>query len=277
MTESRDTRAIELSIVIDAPVEAVWKAIAEADELVNWFPMEAELDPRAGGRLWVSWGEGVEWSSRIEVWEPYRRQRSVVDVPEGMAPPEDAGSQPVRVAVEYTLEGRGGQTVLRLVHSGFSAAAEWDEFFDATRAGWTYFLRHLKHYIERHRSVARRLIRWRRPFTVASAEMWRMLGDPAALGFGSMRDGAWAAPAMTGGGPAGEVWLVREPYTFAGTIPALGDAVLFVEMEPGVDQRHCGVWLSTYGVDESRCAELQQMVDRTLGALPVDAGPRAAG
>jgi len=275
-TSGERTRAIDLSIVIDAPVEVVWEAISSAEELVRWFPLEAELEPRAGGRLWVSWGEGSEWSSRIDVWEPNRRQRSIVDIPEAMS--AEAGTVgaapaaiPVPVAVEYTLEADGGRTVLRLVHSGFSAAAEWDEFFDATQAGWTYFLRHLKHYVERHRGVARRLIRWRRPFTVACAEMWRMVCDPTVLGIGSARGGSWTVPGLPGAKGAGEVWIMREPYTFAGTIPSLDDAVLFVEMEPGADGgRHCGVWLSTYGLDETRCAALQSALDKRLDAiLPV--------
>ncbi len=268
------TRSIDLSIEIDAPVDVVWRAISEADELIRWFPMEAEIEPRVGGRLWVSWGEGLAWTSRIEVWEPNRRQRSVTEPPEGAAASAesgDAAATPVQVAVEYTLEARGGRTVLRLVHSGFDAAAEWDTFYDATERGWTYFLRHLRHYIERHRGVARRVMRWRRPFTIAAAEMWKLLGDPSALGFASVRAGsAWSIPRLAGGDATGEVWMAEAPWTFAGTIPDLDDAVLFVEIEPGMDGTHCGVWLSTYGLDEQRCAALQRALDQALDPLPVD-------
>jgi len=44
-TSGERTRAIDLSIVIDAPVEVVWEAISSAEELVRWFPLEAELEP----------------------------------------------------------------------------------------------------------------------------------------------------------------------------------------------------------------------------------------
>ena len=249
------TRAVELEIEIDASPDAVWKAISEGDELVRWFPMEAKVDPGVGGRVWVSWGEGMAWSSRIAVWEPNRRLKSVDEPPEG-APPF-----PVEVAVEYEIQAREGRTVLRLVHSGFSAEADWDQFYDATVAGWTYFLRNLKHYLERHRGVPRKLIRWRRPMTVAAAEVWRMLADPTGLGFAGVKAGSrWTHELLPGVPPGGEVWMVRPPFNYACTIEGLNDAVLFIEMEPGGETWHCGIWLSTYGLPANDAAALEKTV-----------------
>ena len=37
MTDEKPTRAIERTIEIDAPIEVVWKAIAEGEELAKWF------------------------------------------------------------------------------------------------------------------------------------------------------------------------------------------------------------------------------------------------
>jgi uncharacterized protein YndB with AHSA1/START domain len=255
------TRSIELEIEIDAPSEAIWRAITEAEELVRWFPMEAEVEPGEGGRVWVSWGDGMSWSSRIAVWEPGHRLRSIDEPPPG-APP-----MPVEVALEYEIEGRGGRSVLRLTHSGFSPDAEWDQYIDSVTAGWTYFLRNLKHYLERHRGVARNLIKWRRPLTVAAAEAWRMLADPSALGFANAQEGTqWKTPLLPGVAPGGEVWMVREPHNFACTIESLNDAVLFIEMEPGGEVEHCGVWLSTYGLPEERVRELEAILSAKLEA-----------
>jgi uncharacterized protein YndB with AHSA1/START domain len=256
------TRSIELEIEIDAPPEAVWKAISEAEELVRWFPMEAEVDPGEGGRVWVSWGDGIGWTSRIAVWEPNKRLRSIDE-----APP-DAPPMPVEVALEYEIEGRGGKTVLRLTHSGFSADADWDQFIDSVTAGWTYFLRNLKHYLERHRGVARRLIKWRRPLTVAVAEAWRMLSDPSALGMADARPGEhWSSSPLPDVPAGGEVWMVREPYNFAATIASLNDAVLFVEMEPGGEVEHCGIWLSTYGLPDDQVDEIERQMTARLDVI----------
>ena len=50
----------------------------------------------------------------------------------------------VEIATEYELERDAGKTTLRLVHSGFGDGAEWDDLFDATRAGWAFELRGLR-------------------------------------------------------------------------------------------------------------------------------------
>jgi len=256
------TRSIELEIEIDAPPEVVWKAITEAEELVRWFPMEARVDPGEGGRMWVSFGDGIGWTSRIAVWQPNKRLRTIDE-----APP-DAPPMPVEVALEYEIEGRGGSTVLRLTHSGFSADAEWDQFIDSITAGWTYFLRNLKHYLERHRGVARNLIKWRRPLTVAAAEAWRMLADPSALGFAGLQPGTRITSTLFSDVPAGgEVWMVRAPYNFACTIESLNDAILFIEMEPGGEVEHCGVWLSTYGLPDDRVKAIEASLTSKLDEI----------
>ena len=42
---SRTPRSIETQIEINAPVEAVWKALTDAAELANWFPVKARVKP----------------------------------------------------------------------------------------------------------------------------------------------------------------------------------------------------------------------------------------
>src|SRR5688572_30253431 len=71
--EQTKTRNIVQEIEIDAPVEAVWKALTDAQELTGWLCEEARVTPNEGGSFWVSWGEGQAGESRIESWEPGRR------------------------------------------------------------------------------------------------------------------------------------------------------------------------------------------------------------
>src|SRR5438445_12101816 len=42
---------IKKSIVIDASPEVVFKAITDPNELTNWFPDQAILEPKVGGRM----------------------------------------------------------------------------------------------------------------------------------------------------------------------------------------------------------------------------------
>src|SRR6185295_13980050 len=52
----KGTRSQQHEIVIDAPPEAVWKAISDAEELTRWFVDEASIEPRVGGMFTFSWG-----------------------------------------------------------------------------------------------------------------------------------------------------------------------------------------------------------------------------
>jgi hypothetical protein len=66
------------------------------------------------------------------------------------------GEAKVRLAQDFYIEGKGGSTVLRLVHSGFLTTADWDAEYNGTRGGWKVFFRILRHALTRHRGVAGR-------------------------------------------------------------------------------------------------------------------------
>ena len=132
-------------IAIDAPIEAVWKAITDAEELTRWFVEEAAVEPGVGGTFTISWGGEEKGQSRIEVWEPNQKLR-VALMPFDMGAAKYDASTPI--IDEYTIERRDGKTVLRLVSSGIPDAAEWDGFYNGTNSGWKSFLRTLRHYLE---------------------------------------------------------------------------------------------------------------------------------
>jgi len=141
------TRSIETSIEVDAPPEALWAALADAEELTRWFPPEARVEPGEGGKIWMSWGEGdVAGESTITIWEPSRRLRTEMEVP----------GSPEPIAMDYVIDAKkGGGVTLRLVNSGFSPDASWDDQYDATVRGWRLALGELKHYLEHHRGRPR--------------------------------------------------------------------------------------------------------------------------
>ena len=70
------SRKYEAELELAAPAERVWRAIAEKEGIQSWFAPEARVTPEVGGEIWVSWAPGMEGGSKIEVWEPNRRQRS---------------------------------------------------------------------------------------------------------------------------------------------------------------------------------------------------------
>lgn len=259
------SRAVEMEMTVDASPEAVWRALTDAGELVKWFPLEARVDPGVDGTIWLSWGSGVEGEARIDGWEPARLLRWVEDA---------AGAT---LAVEIRLEEGDGGTRVRLVHSGFTAGADWDAYYDGTEIGWSFFLRNLRHYLERHAgkpgTVLHRRVRpgvdrrtaWAELFGPDVLDLPAALrgelseGDPVVLPLGGARPPAGDEDAV-----AGTAWMAVPGKAFAAALPGLDDSTLLVELEPGAESGwHCGFWLYTWGLDHAATEE----VDGRLGAV----------
>jgi uncharacterized protein YndB with AHSA1/START domain len=109
---------IERSVVLPQPVERVWAALTEADELARWFGQRVEVDLRPGGRLRFHWEDNAE-EAVVDVVEPPRRLsyawrpfpgQEGVDILDGP-----------HTLVEFTLTPVEGGTRLDLVESGFAA------------------------------------------------------------------------------------------------------------------------------------------------------------
>lgn len=131
-------RKHDMEVEIDAPVDLVWKAVSEGEGIARWFVPEAEVKPGLGGSISLRWGPGMEGTAPITVWEPGKR----------IAWREDHGGRPK--VVELIVEGSGGKTKLRLVHSGFGADASFDSEYESTFGGWTVYLAMLRHGLEQH-------------------------------------------------------------------------------------------------------------------------------
>ena len=122
-TETKSGRRYEITIDIAAPIERVWKAISDGEELMRWFPPEARSTPGPGGSIYYSWGPEFSSDCKIQVWEPPHHLRvDWIEHPPKADPVALAKEAPIRLAVDYELTGRGGSTTLRLVHSGFGAS-----------------------------------------------------------------------------------------------------------------------------------------------------------
>lgn len=155
MTERDDekqaeTRSHETVVDLEAPPEAVWRALTEAEEITRWFASEAKSTPGVGGSIWVRWWEGMEMEQGIEISDPPRHLR--LSTPSGKPSPQ-------KLATDFHLETReGGTTRLRIVASGFGVDASWDGLYHGTRKGWRLFGLTLKHYLERHVGRPRRVV-----------------------------------------------------------------------------------------------------------------------
>lgn len=244
------SRSIVKEVTIDAPVDAVWQALTEAEELTRWFPVEARVQPGPGGSIWISWGGGTEGEAPITAWEPGRR----------FGWTETRG--PVKLVIDFHIQARGGQTLVRLVQSGFGDGPEWDDEFHMTSGGWSYFIEHLRWYLERHRGIPRDLITFRDPVKMTRPEAFeRLLGTSGLSHDGSLGATKPFAPYRTitaAGDPLSGMVIASSPATcqMGFTIDELDGAIAFIEIEPSDGGSRPGFWLSTYGLGQ-RVEEVQ--------------------
>jgi uncharacterized protein YndB with AHSA1/START domain len=255
MTDEKPTRSIEQTIEIDAPVEAVWKAIAEGEELAKWFALDAKVTPGVGGEVWLSW-PGMEFGTPITVWEPQKRLQT------------QSQRGPQLVSVDYFLEARGGKTILRLVQSGFGAGAEWDAEYDDTARGWRVFLRNLRHYLTRHRGQKCRQVLITVPIEGRTfEEAWQAFTRGLGLG-ASLQEGArYAATANNGDRLEGVVGLAAPPRALGATVAAWNDAMLTADFMGCDGSVQCWFVILTYDLAEEKVEAIRERWTTLLKGL----------
>lgn len=263
-TEKGATRAHEHEFSIDASPAEVWKAITNAEELVNWFPMEAQVKPGAGGSINYGWAPEMQNPCQIEIWEPQSHLRtSWMEPVAGNADGTRAAS-----VVDWFIKGEGGKTILRLVHSGFGTGSQWDDDYDGTNRGWNYELRSLRHYLKHHLGTRRKMIAVRQETTLPPPEVWKRLMGPGGLapadGEKELIEGsAYLFKSASGAEFEGEVILADPPLGFAGTVTNMNNAIFRFAHETCSGRPEAFVFISTWDVAE----EDNRKVEGRLGEM----------
>lgn len=109
-----NVQSVVRDIVIDAPIEKVWQALTEAEQLNRWYTKEATVDFRVGGRMELDHGWGANTSgviTEIEQGKHFILQSEDTSLTITTLTQESTG---VRVTIEYQLElplGDVGQSI----------------------------------------------------------------------------------------------------------------------------------------------------------------------
>jgi uncharacterized protein YndB with AHSA1/START domain len=224
--------------LVDAPPDAVWEALATGEGLANWFPPVASTSGEGvGSAVTFSWGENTALTSSVSAWEPGKHLQWRDDA-SYLGP----GAQ---LECDWTLEGEGGGTRVRLAQSGFGDDVAWDGFFEGTDIGWRYFLINLKRYVEDHRGRSR-MMAWRRiTCGIAREAAWKLLGQSLA-GSAGMSAGDVVSLNVGGSPVQARVEMVVPQRAMAFRITGLAGSLLFVELEGGGEGFGVGVYLSVY-------------------------------
>jgi len=129
---------IEREVVIDAPVEVVWRTITEPEQIRQWFADRVELELEPGGRGLMGF-EDRAFPLVVEALEPPTLFSFRWNHPAGEEPA--AGNS---ILVEFRLVGEGERTRLRVVESGLELlvwpVGDKERFADEHRGGWAMFM-----------------------------------------------------------------------------------------------------------------------------------------
>jgi len=139
--DATQSEVVLYEIQIDAPMERVWKALTDPDQLAAW------------------WGTGMSRTFQRAVFGATARDgehselRAMVDSIRVIEVGRVLRIHPT--GQEFRLESRSGGTFVHLVHSG-EVPEGWHGTFDPTDTLWNGFQRTLKFYVEHHPGGFRR-------------------------------------------------------------------------------------------------------------------------
>jgi uncharacterized protein YndB with AHSA1/START domain len=63
---------VERELFLESPVDEVWEALTDPDQLASWFATEVDLDPTPGGHASFRWENGETRNAIVEQIEPER-------------------------------------------------------------------------------------------------------------------------------------------------------------------------------------------------------------
>ncbi len=132
-------RVIEREILIEAPVDVVWRTITEPDQMSQWFADRVELVVEPGAHGYMGFGD-QGGPVVIEAVDPPTRFSFRWNHPPGEEPV--AGNS---MLVEFTLIPEGEErTRLRVTESGHELLdlpdSEKERYADEHRGGWAEYL-----------------------------------------------------------------------------------------------------------------------------------------
>ncbi|MFN7989308.1 MAG: GNAT family N-acetyltransferase [Thermoanaerobaculia bacterium] len=135
---------VETKVLVKAPPERVWQAIASAEGLDGWFTSGTTLDARPGGRLafrWERWGpDAFTGTFEGTVLEADRPRRF------SFRWPVDSGTYETTVTAD--LEPRDDGTLVRLSEHGFEEGPAGLRDMLSRSAGWGEALALMKLFVE---------------------------------------------------------------------------------------------------------------------------------
>ncbi|HEX2679756.1 MAG TPA: SRPBCC domain-containing protein [Candidatus Dormibacteraeota bacterium] len=143
---------IEREILIEAPIDVVWRVVTEPEHLQQWFATEAELEGRVGGTGSLNFSNHSTSYLQVEAFDPpHRFAYRWLHKKGSKARPGNS------TLVEFTLQAEASHTRLRVVESGFEQMDWTDDertsYVEDHTRGWRHFAELLRDYAPRANSA----------------------------------------------------------------------------------------------------------------------------
>ncbi|MEM7764707.1 MAG: mechanosensitive ion channel domain-containing protein [Pseudomonadota bacterium] len=133
------TRHFKHQVTLKCPIEQVWTAITDGDQLQKWYGREVDIAARIGGKFAATLMDDSEINAVIDVFMPPRRLRMAQMMPDGEGPLPTGP-----VFEELTLHQDGANVILTIEVFGIPAEEDWEGYFRRTEAHWESSLAELK-------------------------------------------------------------------------------------------------------------------------------------
>jgi uncharacterized protein YndB with AHSA1/START domain len=252
---ARKGRTIESEARPRATPRQAWEAFADLERLVEWWVDKVEGKAEPGSEMICAW-DALGMRSPVKIAESVPGERLVLEWKE----------EPGVVVWEIDVAREGGQTVVKVVCSGFGEGGAWDELYEGMKGGQPGLMKALAHYLDGHFGERRRVVSVMRE-TPRPGETSRLLAAPFLT--------RWLAREATVGGPGERARLVlRDGRTWTGTVNAAAEGVLDMSGEDvdGFAFLMCyqsRVWANVQGwkLDAAEARTLEEELGDALDAL----------
>ena len=274
--QKHERRTIRDEVRTSASPQHAWEAWADPAKISQWFVDRAEGKPEAGADLtWFF--DKFNMELHYKVLEAVPGKRFAILWP---------GPTPASGILEVIIEREGGETLIRLVNSGFREDAQLNEEYEGVVSGWRTSLGLLREYLENYFGEPRTSILVMQPAQFEYAQVARYFREPGLLAkwltkAGSIGDDGEACKLVLQSGESvtGRV-LARTHHEVTLSWPETR-AVLEMKSFSMGPQRVLGIRVSGWKMDRDRAQEIEKQmteaVARLAAALKSESAQTAGG
>jgi len=263
--QKHERRVIRDEIKTSASPQQAWEAWADPAKISQWFVDRAEGKAEAGAD--ITWFfDKFNMKLHYKVLEAVPGERFAILWPGPMPPPG---------ILEVIIEREGGETLIRLVNSGFREDAQLDEEYEGVVSGWHTSLALLREYVENYFGEPRTNILVMQPAQFEYARVARYFREPELLAkwltkSGSIGDAGDACKLVLHGGESvtGRV-ISRTEHEVAVSWPEARATLELKSFSMG-PQRMLGIRGSGWSMDAKRAQEIEKQMTEAVARLAAE-------